>query len=99
MLHSTPELMRIIADRARERRLAMNFTQLGLSRRSGVSLAVIRLFEHSGKISLESLLKIALALGSASEFATLFEKSDKTDAISLDQLIEQSKKRKRGRVT
>jgi len=91
--------MRNIADRARERRLALNLTQLGLSKRSGVSLAVIRLFEQFGKISLESLLKLALALGSANDFAKLFEKSEYTASISLDELIQQSTKRKRGRVT
>ena len=49
-----------IAKRAKEKRLFLNLTQLTLSERSDVSFGVIKKFERTGKISVESLLKIAL---------------------------------------
>ena len=57
------EILLIIAKQARELRLEKNLTQEGLAKRSGVSLASIKRFERLGKISLESLLEIALVLG------------------------------------
>ncbi len=98
MLHSAPELMQDIAHRLKVLRLSKELTQLGLSKRSGVSLAVVRLFERTGKISLESLLKLALALGAEKDFAQLFSQPVPDESVSLDQLLERSKKRKRGRI-
>jgi len=43
----------------RRRRLQLNKTQQHLAEQSGVSLAVLRKFEQTGKISLESFLKLA----------------------------------------
>ncbi|TKW61106.1 MAG: helix-turn-helix domain-containing protein [Blastochloris viridis] len=53
----------ILAKRLRGHRVAQGLTQAGLAKRSGVSLATLRKFEQQGVISLESYLKLALALG------------------------------------
>ncbi|PCI38492.1 MAG: DNA-binding protein [Thiotrichales bacterium] len=92
----TPQEMALrIAHLAQAKRLAINFSQKTLSERSGVSFGVIKKFERTGKISLESLLKIALALDALSEFNELFKASDNLN--SLDALL-QEKTRKRGRL-
>lgn len=85
-----------IAKQAREKRLALNITQKNLSERSGVSFGVVKKFERTGKISLESLLRIALILDSLEEFTLLFKAKKLEQFLSLDDIIK-SKKRQRGR--
>ena len=96
-MKTTQELLQHIADRAKAVRLALNLTQMGLEQRSGVSLGTIKKFERTGKISLESLLKIAAALGATKEFEALFGES--ASVVSIDDLLKQPKKRKRGSMT
>ncbi len=84
-----------IAKFAQAKRLSFNFSQHTLSERSGVSFGTIKKFERTGKISLESLLKIALVLESLEEFSELFKPTPE-QAATLDELINQ-KTRKRGR--
>lgn len=90
------ELAKQIAQLAQAKRLSLNLSQRSLSERSGVSFGVIKKFERTGKISLESLLKIASALGSLDEFALLFKPLPPEKIVTLDELINE-KKRKRGR--
>ena len=99
MMKTAQELMHELGGRSKERRLSLNLTRDGLGSRSGVSVSVIRQFESSGKISLESFIKIAIALGAGSDFEQLFKSSDSQQPISLDVLLKQSKVRKRGRIT
>jgi transcriptional regulator with XRE-family HTH domain len=53
-------------------RKEMSLTQHDLAEKSGVSYGSIKRFERFGKISFESLLKIAEALNRLDEFETLF---------------------------
>ena len=85
-----------IAKTAKDKRLALNLSQNSLSERSGVSLGVLKKFEHTGKISLESLLKLALVLDSLSDFLELFRPLAPEELRSLDEILNQ-KSRKRGR--
>lgn len=96
ILISPAELLLKISKLAREKRLSLNLSQQTLSKSSGVSYAVIKKFESTGKISLESLLKIAMALGSLNEFTDLFKINNSEIFTSLDELITK-KTRKRGR--
>ena len=57
-------------------RKEMNLTQKDLEYKSGVSYGSIKRFERSGKISFESLLKIAEALNRLDEFETLLLPKD-----------------------
>ncbi|PZU80725.1 MAG: XRE family transcriptional regulator [Shinella sp.] len=56
----------------KRRRIENGLTQRELAARSNVSYGSLRLFEESGKISLESLVKIAFALEAEAEFERLF---------------------------
>ena len=89
-------LMTHIANAVQTKRLSLNWSQQTLSERSGVSFGVVKKFERSGKISLESLSKIALALDAVEDFMQLFKLPSVEKIKSLDELLEQ-KKRKRGR--
>lgn len=96
MLINPAEVSIIISSSVRAKRLSLNLTQQSLSRSSGVSYAVIKKFELTGKISLESLLKIAMALSCLNEFTNLFKINNLETFASLDELMNK-KTRKRGR--
>lgn len=95
-LKTPQEVAQELAQRVRERRLERNWTQKSLAERSGVSLSVLKKFELTGKIALESLLKLSLALGALEDVQALFQPT-KAQWSSLDALIE-TPHRKRGRV-
>ncbi len=61
-----------IAKNARQRRKEAKLTQEELARKSGVSLGSLKRFENKGKISMESLIKIAAALDYQEDFLNLF---------------------------
>lgn len=96
ILLTPSEVSSKVSQSVREKRLSLNLSQQSLSKSSGVSYAVIKKFELTGKISLESLLKIAAALGCLSEFTQLFKVDALANINSLDDLIN-PKTRKRGR--
>ena len=95
-LSSPTEIAKQLALRAQAKRLSLNLSQKTLCERSGVSFGVIKKFERTGKISLESLLKIALTLGTLEEFNEIFQPIPPEQFTSLDELIKHQP-RKRGR--
>lgn len=68
------ETARDIALNMRTRRKELKLTQKELSKKSGVSLGSLKRFEQTYDISLDSLLKIAFALGCEEDFFQLFTK-------------------------
>ena len=98
LLIITPqEMLTHLAVQAKAKRLSMNLAQEKLALRSGVSYGVLKKFERTGQISLASLLKIALTLESLEGFYRLFDVAEVTKAISLEELMQDTKTRKRGR--
>jgi transcriptional regulator with XRE-family HTH domain len=96
-IFTTPfEAAMLIAQAAKNKRLSLNLSQKSLSEKSGVSFGVIKKFERTGKISLESLLKLALVLGSLTEFTALFKQVLPEEKRTLDEILH-NKRRKRGR--
>ena len=71
-LYTPGELMRQIADDARRLRLAQDLSRATLATRSGVPAPTIKRFETTGRISLESLVLLAGALGAGDRLHTLF---------------------------
>ncbi len=97
ILNTPQEIMLNLAERAKSVRLNYDLTQMGLAKRSGVSFGSIKRFEKSGHISLESLLKIAAALGKLDDFEkVLLDKQ--TIFSSIDELMQEKKQRKRGKI-
>lgn len=90
------EMANEIAKKAQDKRLKLNLSQQTLSKKSGVSYGTLKKFEQKGQISLESLLKIALALDEMDQFEHLFTKSNDKLPASLDELLD-AHPRKRGR--
>ena len=84
-----------IAKKYQEKRLRLNLSQKSLAEKSGVSYGTLKKFEQKGKISLESLLKIALILDEMHIFEELFSKEGERLPSSIDELLDKPL-RKRG---
>jgi ribosome-binding protein aMBF1 (putative translation factor) len=95
---TTPEqVSKALADRVRALRLARGWKQITLAKRSGVSLASLRRFEESGRVSLQSLLKLAFALNRLDDFESLLQPPPASSLAELEA-AEKRPPRKRGRV-
>ena len=94
----TPEqVSQTLAARAKSLRLAKGWKQITLAQRSGISLASLRRFEESGRISLESLLALAFALNRLDDFNLLLKPSRAASLAELEA-AEQRPARRRGRI-
>ncbi|PLX05207.1 MAG: hypothetical protein C0594_08095 [Marinilabiliales bacterium] len=81
MLKLPKEIMSDLAEKVRKLRTQKGLSREELSNRSGVSYSSIRRFETTGKISLESLLQIAMALNRLDDFEKLFSIEDTPKSI------------------
>ena len=84
-LEPTPiDVRRTLASRHRALRKQLKMSQQEMADRSGVSLGSLKRFERTGKISLESLLKLMHLLGRLDEFdKLLILKNDPDDLEKL----------------
>ena len=88
-----------VRDRFKRRRLAASLTQVGLAKRSGVTLGSLKRFETTGLIAFGSLLKIALVLDCLGDFDNLATDDESTlVGRSLDGILAASRTRKKGRL-
>jgi transcriptional regulator with XRE-family HTH domain len=71
-LATEQEIRRELAQRLRTQRLLRALPQEELALRAGVSLSSIKRLEKSGAAAFDTLVKVALALGLAEDFAALF---------------------------
>lgn len=84
------------AIRIKQRRLEKNLSRSKLAEIAGVSPATLRKFESEGKISLESFISIAIALGYSEELLQLMAAPRYASIEELND-INTNKTRKRGR--
>ncbi len=90
-LDNPEDIMMQIAGNFRKRRVEKNITRQRIAELSGVPLATVARFEQKGLIALESLVKLAMALGYTSEIKDLFG-SPKFDTMAeLEQIRRKSK--------
>ena len=95
-INSSADLALHIAKKVQKMRLSQDLSQKTLAQRSGVSYGSLKKFELTGKISLESLLKLALVLGAMGDFEALFSPATDKIPVTLDELLVDNT-RKRGR--
>lgn len=72
-LATADEIARELGQRLRAHRLAQNLQQSELAARAGVSERAVRNLERTGKATLDSLLRVVMALGLAGSLSPLFE--------------------------
>ncbi len=83
------EINNEIAGKIIRLRKRKKISQKELALRSGVSLGSVKRFEQSGEISLQSLTKIAIALGVEEELLNLF---DDVPFESIEEVINEQTK-------
>ena len=83
------EINNEIAGKIIRLRKRKKISQKELALRSGVSLGSVKRFEQSGEISLQSLTKIAIALGVEDELLNLF---DDVPFESIEEVINEQTK-------
>ena len=93
-LPTPAEVAVALAERARRLRLGRGWSQAELAERAGVAFSTLRLFESTGQISLERLIRLALVLGAVDGFDGLMALPT---ARSLADLEGAQPQRKRGR--
>ncbi|HOX04798.1 MAG TPA: helix-turn-helix transcriptional regulator [Planctomycetota bacterium] len=75
---------RLLAERVKALRLLRGWKRTTLAERSGVTAASLKRFETTGLVSLESLLKLAHALGRLPEFAELLRPPEARSIAELE---------------
>lgn len=98
-LKSPSDVLGEVRQRFKARRLALDLTQAGLSKRAGVTLGSLKRFEATGLIAFDSLLKLALVLECLDDFDRVAAESDERLATrSLDAILAGDRRRKKGRL-
>lgn len=93
---STPvDTAQDLAEKIKQLRLSQKWKQATLAERSGVTLASLRRFENSGKVSLSSILKLSFALGRSSDFDHILLPPKASSISELENNLHE-KKPKRG---
>lgn len=81
-IESTPtDTLLKLAKRFKKLRKQSKISQQEFAERTGVSLGSLKRFENSGKISLESLLKLAHLLDRLNDFENVFKPNEDLDKI------------------
>ncbi len=80
-------MLRLLAARVREARVALGWKQTSLVLRAGVTLASLRRFEQTGEISLKHLMRIVYALGRIDEFESLLRPPPATTMAELEARV------------
>jgi len=78
------EIAKSLADKIKEHRKKLKISQEVLSQKSGVSLGSIKRFETKYEISLQSFIKITIALDLDSDLENMFTQKTYT---SIDDVI------------
>ena len=78
------EIAKSLVDKMKEHRKKLKISQEVLAQKSGVSLGSIKRFETTYEISLQSFIKIAIALDLDNDFENLFSNRTYT---SIDEVI------------
>jgi transcriptional regulator with XRE-family HTH domain len=98
-LKAPQDVQRELARRFKARRLSLNLTQEGLAARSGVTWGSLKRFEHTGLISVEALLKLALVLNCLGDFDRVcVDDGWSRGSKSLDEILRETKARTKGRI-
>ncbi len=95
--NTVAELCLGVATRVEDQRLRLGWSRKTLATRAGISPWTLKHFEKTGKLSLETLVKIAVVLDSAADLNRLFEAKEEKPSSLADLEKLQPQKRMRGR--
>lgn len=89
------EILVMLSRQIKKRRLEKGYTRLSLQEVSGVPAPTIARFETASRISLESFVKLAMALGYQDEILGVF-KECKYSTMEEMETIKKNRNRQRG---
>jgi len=89
------DILNTLSGQMKKRRLEKGYTRSSLQSITGVPAPTIARFETTSKISLESFVKLASALGYQDELISLF-KNDKFSTMAEMETIKKNRNRQRG---
>lgn len=89
-LDNADDIARQVADNFRKRRVEKNITRQRISQLSGVPLSTVARFEQKGLIAFESLIRLAMTLGYATDVRSLFGTSKYDTMEELDMIRRKS---------
>lgn len=90
-LDNAEDIARQVAENFRRRRVEKNITRQRISRLSGVPLSTVARFEQKGLIAFESLIKLGMSLGYATDIRELFGSPKFNTMDELDTIRRKSK--------
>lgn len=90
VLDNADDIARQVADNYRKRRVEMNISRREIAEKAGVPLPTVARFEQKGLISFETLVKLAIALGYASDVRNLFSTPHFNTIEELDMIRRKS---------
>lgn len=85
IIPSPQEITKLLANKVRSLRKQQKLSQVELAERSGVSLGSLKRFETTGKISLESLLKLVHLLDRLEDFMSILNPNE--DFTEIEKLF------------
>ena len=85
-LDNPEDIMMLVAENFRKRRVEKNISRQRMAELSGVPLSTLARFEQKGLIAFESLIKLAMALGYTLEVKDLFCTPKFSTMDELDQI-------------
>lgn len=95
IINSSPDaILKGIAERLKERRLELDFTQKAFAKRAGIGYDAYRKFENTGEINLRNLVLCGIALNDIENFSKLFARKSYR---SIDDVLNTHKKEKKKR--
>lgn len=89
------DILSMLSKQLKKRRLEKGYSRVALQDLTGVPAPTIARFETASRISLESFVKLAMALGYEEELVGLF-KEDKYSTMEEMNTIKKNKNRQRG---
>ena len=95
-LQTPLDIRRALARRVKALRLGRGWTQQEVAERAGLALPTYRVFERSGRISLDRLLNLAVIFEARAGFDQLFVPDPARSLAELERQVERPS-RKRGR--
>ena len=93
-LDTVDDIAKGIAEDFRKRRIEKNLTREQVAEKSGIALANIVRFEHTGLISLKNLIGIAMAMEYTSEVKNIFSETKYSTMEELTQIRKNTGKKR-----
>ncbi len=95
-LTTEPDVLTAASTAVRDRRIALNWRQTDLAKRSKVAVATVRRFERTGVINFPKFAKLVVTLGLADDLVAVLKRRP-VQATSVEEFVKPPPQRQRVR--